>query len=106
MVAQEVREVLPEIVSVGDDPAGLLSMNYSEIVPVLVNAIQEQQVQIESQEEQILALEARLEALENSHKELKPETGLFSNFNFTWLFSVFGGALFVIVVLKRKGGQI
>ncbi|MCK5429169.1 MAG: tail fiber domain-containing protein, partial [Anaerolineales bacterium] len=81
LIAQDVLEVLPEIVSVGDDPAGLLSMNYTEIVPVLVSAIQEQQGQIESQEEQILALEARLSALESAQNSLSPRAGLFTNLN-------------------------
>jgi len=64
LIAQEVMEVLPEVVSVGDDPQGTLGMNYGELVPVLIKAVQEQQDQIEAQGEQIAALEARLSALE------------------------------------------
>jgi hypothetical protein len=58
LVAQEVMEVLPEVVKVGSDPEGTLGMNYSELVPVLIQAMQEQQAEIES-------LEARLSRLEN-----------------------------------------
>jgi hypothetical protein len=64
LVAQEAMEVLPEVVSVGNDPQGTLGINYGELVPVLIKAMQEQQDQIEVQAEQISALEARLSALE------------------------------------------
>jgi hypothetical protein len=97
--------VMPEIVSTGTDPDGLLSMNYSEIVPVLVNAIQEQQGQIESQEEQIHALEARLSALESAQNSLSSSPGLSTNFNVLWLVGLIGSALFVVVGQRRKGGQ-
>jgi hypothetical protein len=105
LVAQEVMAVMPEIVSTGTDPDGLLSMNYSEIVPVLVNAIQEQQGQIESQEEQIHALEARLSALESAQNSLSSSPGLSTNFNVLWLVGLIGSALFVVVGQRRKGGQ-
>ena len=64
LIAQEVREVIPEVVSVPAGERGTLGMNYSELVPVLITAVQEQQAEIESQAEQIAGLEARLEALE------------------------------------------
>jgi hypothetical protein len=66
LVAQEVMEILPEVVSVGDDPQGTLGMNYGELVPVLIRAVQEQQDQIETQADQIAALEAHVAALEQS----------------------------------------
>jgi hypothetical protein len=56
--------VLPEVVRVGDDPQGTLGINYGELVPVLIKAVQEQQSEIEAQAGQIAALEARLAALE------------------------------------------
>jgi hypothetical protein len=66
LIAQEVRQVLPELVSGDDGPNGSLGLNYSGLVPVLVQAIQEQQAQIDTQAEQIGALEARLMALEDA----------------------------------------
>ena len=65
LIAQEVREVLPDVVTSDDGEIGTLGMNYSELVPVLVKAIQEQQDQIDTQAGQIAALEARLAALED-----------------------------------------
>ncbi len=58
LIAQEVLEVLPEAVYVPENPEDLLGLNYSQLVPVLIRSIQEQQAQIE-------ALESRLAALEH-----------------------------------------
>jgi hypothetical protein len=55
LIAQEVREVIPEVV-VGDERKEHLGMNYAELVPVLINAIKEQQGEINSIQEQINAL--------------------------------------------------
>ena len=44
LVAQEVEQVLPEVVK---EDLGLKSINYSSIVGVLVEAIKEQQIEIE-----------------------------------------------------------
>jgi Chaperone of endosialidase len=45
VIAQEVQEVLPEVVVEGSD--GILSVAYGNIVGVLIEAIKEQQKQIE-----------------------------------------------------------
>ncbi len=45
-VAQDVQEVIPEL-TVADPDTGNLALNYIELIPVLVNAIQEQQETIE-----------------------------------------------------------
>lgn len=54
-IAQQVQEVLPELVHTGKD--GYLSVDYISVIPLLVNAIQE--------------LKGRLEAIENGEE---PET--------------------------------
>ncbi len=56
-IAQDVDEVIPEAVSM-DPETGKYYMSYDSIVPILVKAVQEQQLQIKM-------LEKRLEALEN-----------------------------------------
>ena len=58
LIAQEVRELVPEVVSVGGDPDQVLGMNYAELVPVLINAIKELHTQISEQSERIDELEA------------------------------------------------
>jgi hypothetical protein len=60
LIAQEVQQVVPEVVHDGE----YLGMNYGELVPVLINAIQEQEQRIEQ-------LEARVRLLEGDHTELE-----------------------------------
>jgi Chaperone of endosialidase len=45
-LAQDLRKVIPEVV-VGDEKKETLAVNYIELIPVLVSAIQEQQKQID-----------------------------------------------------------
>ena len=52
LIAQDVRKVVPEVV-VGDETKENLGMNYAELVPVLINAIKEQQKEINSIEHRI-----------------------------------------------------
>ncbi len=51
-IAQEVKEVLPEIVSL-DPTSELYTINYVKLIPVLVEAIKEQQAEIELLKQQI-----------------------------------------------------
>ncbi|MFH1724085.1 MAG: tail fiber domain-containing protein [Elusimicrobiota bacterium] len=46
LIGQEVEAVMPEIVRTGQD--GYKSLDYSKMVPVLVEAIKEQQAQIDA----------------------------------------------------------
>lgn len=76
-IAQELEQVIPEVVNIANDSMQTRGVNYAELVPLLVNAIQEQQVIIQSQEKliglnqqenaaqnvRLMALEARLTAL-------------------------------------------
>ncbi|HEV8282902.1 MAG TPA: tail fiber domain-containing protein [Chitinophagaceae bacterium] len=55
-LAQELRQVVPEVV-VGNEQKENLAVNYIEIIPMLVKAIQEQQQQIEQLKMKIIALE-------------------------------------------------
>jgi chaperonin cofactor prefoldin len=56
LIAQEVEKVLPEIVQIRED--GIKAIQYEKVVPLLVEAIKEQQVTIEN-------LTKRIELLEN-----------------------------------------
>ncbi|MGN7885728.1 tail fiber domain-containing protein [Dyadobacter endophyticus] len=47
-IAQEVAKVLPSLVTEGKDADKTLGVSYTELIPVLTKAIQEQQAQIES----------------------------------------------------------
>ena len=46
LLAQDVQALIPEIVQVSEDEAIPLSMSYTDLIPVLIKAIQEQQAQI------------------------------------------------------------
>jgi hypothetical protein len=47
LLAQEILEVFPELVKSGMDKNETLSVNYQGLIPVLINAIKEQQNQID-----------------------------------------------------------
>jgi len=64
LIAQEVNEVIKEVVSVGDDANKTYGVNYSELVPVLIKGMQDQQEIINSQKSKISDLESRLNKIE------------------------------------------
>ena len=68
-IAQELKTIIPEAVFGEETDTSYLGICYSDIIPVLVNAIKEQQQQIEqainSKNEYISALEKRIDVLEN-----------------------------------------
>jgi len=59
LIAQDVQAVLPEAVTVQEDEFGTLGVQYTEVIPLLVAAIQEQQALITTLTERITALEAK-----------------------------------------------
>jgi hypothetical protein len=63
LIAQEVETVLPELVVT--DNKGYKSLSYDRVVPVLVEAIKEQQKTIDSQNASIKMLTERLARLES-----------------------------------------
>lgn len=56
LIAQEVRQVIPEIVK-GDESKENIGMDYIALVPVLINAIKEQQKQIDELKQQVQKLQ-------------------------------------------------
>lgn len=53
LLAQDVQNVFPELVRKSADEQETLSVNYQGLIPVLINAVNEQQDVIESQQNQI-----------------------------------------------------
>lgn len=67
-IAQELKDVIPEVVEYHED-RGLYSVNYDGVIPVLVEAIKEQQAQIESLNAS--AQQKELKSLRQEVQELK-----------------------------------
>lgn len=64
LLAQEVEAVLPELVTTGGD--GMKAVDYAKLVPVLVEAIKEQQQTIDSTGRELSELRAAIARLEAS----------------------------------------
>jgi hypothetical protein len=67
VIAQDVQEVFPEMVSVVDVENGYLGVSYIQLVPVLLEALKEQQIEIETLKNQLKKqnqLEDRLTKIE------------------------------------------
>lgn len=58
LIAQDVQAVLPEAVNVQDDEQKTLGLSYTDLIPLLVGAIKEQQTLITSLTTRITALES------------------------------------------------
>ena len=58
LIAQEVEKVFPEMV--GEDNEGYKTLSYNELIPVLIEAIKEQEKTIKEQEKRIEVLETKL----------------------------------------------
>lgn len=63
VIAQEVAELLPELARTNED--GFMSVRYQGLTAVLIEAIKEQQIQIESQKSQNEELSNRILTLES-----------------------------------------
>ncbi len=62
LLAQEVEKIYPELVSTGAD--GYKSVNYAQLTPVLIEALKEQQAQLEALKQQNAAANTRAAAAE------------------------------------------
>ena len=60
LLAQDIEKVFPELVS---ESNGIKSVNYQGLVPVLINALKEQEEKIKSQERKLLRLESLVQDL-------------------------------------------
>ncbi|WP_417854141.1 tail fiber domain-containing protein [Xanthomarina gelatinilytica] len=71
LIAQEVQPIISELVHTANDENNTLSVSYTELIPVLINAIQEQQEIIESLQTTVNSKQSQLGQLENDVAELK-----------------------------------
>ncbi len=88
-IAQDVEEIMPEVVKQSADAYHLRSLNYVEIIPVIVNAIKEQnnlineqKKTIEIQKQQINELNSKLDCLnpcQSSQPSTQPKRDIISS---------------------------
>ena len=79
LVAQEVKEVFPDLVY--EDGNGMLSVNYLEIIPLLISTVKEQEARITELENASAkdSLVRRVKAAEDKSDMLAVEAELFQN---------------------------
>ena len=75
-IAQDLQKVLPEVVTVSEDKDKRLGVRYSELIPVLTKALQEQQALIESLKTQNNTLSSEVTKSTADIEELKSELQL------------------------------
>ena len=63
VLAQEIQKVFPELVK--EDGAGTLSVNYTGLIPYMIEAAKDQQQKLDDKQKQIDELKTRLSKLEN-----------------------------------------
>ncbi len=73
LIAQEVQPVINEVVKVGDDEDQTLGVHYSDLIPVLIKAIQEQQQIIEAERAGKAKLSVRLNQTTTEVETLKAQ---------------------------------
>ncbi len=66
LIAQEVQQIFPELVR--EDDQGMLSVNYTKFVPLLIEGMKEQQEQIKTQQNQIQELTKLVQQLLHAEK--------------------------------------
>jgi hypothetical protein len=64
LIAQDVQKVVPEVIR-ADFKSGMLSVSYVGLLPLVINAVQQEHKIVEEQQAVITKMEARLAALEN-----------------------------------------
>jgi hypothetical protein len=72
-ISQEILEVIPEAVVIPQNDSEAYMMRYTEIIPVLVNGIQEQQRMIEIQQNQISKLQEQINMLTENGNNLQKQ---------------------------------
>jgi len=74
LIAQDVQSIISEIVTSQDDELRTLGISYTELIPVLINAIKEQNKIIESQGDALKASNTNYEALLSRIEQLEANT--------------------------------
>lgn len=71
LIAQDVGMVISEVVDKGNNPDNILGINYSDLVPVLIKAIQDQQDQINSYKSENSELKLQLNIVQKEVERIQ-----------------------------------
>ncbi|MEM6642388.1 MAG: tail fiber domain-containing protein, partial [Bacteroidota bacterium] len=74
VIAQELEKVYPQLVQI--DKSGFKRVRYEGLIPVLLEAVKEQQDLILSLEEKVASQERKLSAIEQDNKMMKADVAL------------------------------
>jgi hypothetical protein len=74
LIAEEVGAVVPEVVTYADNGVDAESVHYAKLVALLIEAVKQQQTQIEADRTRLQALQARVEALERAFADTTTRT--------------------------------
>ncbi|MGP1273137.1 MAG: tail fiber domain-containing protein [Phycisphaerales bacterium] len=91
-VAQELQQVLPELI--GESPDGMLGVDYASLTSVLTGAVQEQQAEMETMQAQIAALEAQMASMNTPRSVVGA--------SMVWPVLLGGGVLGGLAVARRR----
>ncbi len=69
-MAQDVQKIIPEIVNVPENEDDYLSIRYTELIPVLTKAIQEQETEIQDQRTAIQDQKGVIQSLKEANQML------------------------------------
>jgi len=68
-LAQDIQKVFPELVSTDD--RDMLAVNYQGLVPVLINALKEQDAKMKEQDAKIKGQQSDIDELKKQEKRLE-----------------------------------
>ena len=71
VLAQDIQKVFPELVSTDDND--MLTVNYQGLVPVLINALKEQDKKFKEQEDKMKAQQEEIDKLKEQDKKFKEQ---------------------------------
>ncbi len=70
LIAQEVEKVIPEVIQRSSDRFAPLGMSYSDLVPVIIKAIQEQHTDFAQKDAELRLLKAENATLREQNAEM------------------------------------
>ena len=79
LIAEEVGEVVPEVVAYEENGRDAKSVDYARLVPLLVESIKEQQEVIRKQDAAIAELNTRMATFEAALRELQGAVAPWTN---------------------------